>query len=82
VEAALLHKLGAIRWRDCSAVRVVLSIVHSGKFSEAVIKALSTSQGFGFERDVLRQDVLCQDLLEMERCVVGVDEPIMSYSIR
>jgi len=61
--ALWIHKLaGAIRWRGCSAVRVVLSTVHPAKFSKIFIKALSTSHGFGCERDVL--------LLKMERRVV------------
>jgi threonine synthase len=56
-----------------SVVQVVLSTAHPAKFSEAVTKALSTSQGFDFERDVLPQEF--RGLLEKERRVVGVDEP-------
>jgi hypothetical protein len=54
-------------------VQVVLSTAHPAKFSEAVTNALSTSQGFDFERDVLPQEF--QGLLEKERTVVDVDEP-------
>jgi threonine synthase len=46
---------------------------YPAKFSEAVTKALSTSQGFDFERDVLPQQN--RGLLEKERRVVDVDEP-------
>ncbi len=56
-----------------SVVQVVLSTAHPAKFSEAVTKALSTSQGFDFERDVLPQEF--RGLLEKERRVVDVDEP-------
>jgi threonine synthase len=56
-----------------SVVQVVLSTAHPAKFSEAVTTALSTSQGFDFERDVLPQEF--RGLLEMERRVVDVDEP-------
>ncbi|KAF8497562.1 tryptophan synthase beta subunit-like PLP-dependent enzyme [Russula emetica] len=56
-----------------SVVQVVLSTAHPAKFSEAVTKALSTSQGFDFERDVLPQEF--RGLLEKERRVVNVDEP-------
>jgi threonine synthase len=42
-----------------SVVQVVLSTAHPAKFSEAVTKALSTSQGFDFERDVLPQAEGC-----------------------
>lgn len=38
-----------------SVVQVALSTAHPAKFSEAITKALSTSQGFDFERDVLPQ---------------------------
>lgn len=55
-----------------SVVQVVLSTAHPAKFSEAVTKALSTSQGFEFERDVLPQEF--RGLLEKERRVVEVDE--------
>jgi threonine synthase len=54
-----------------SVVQVVLSTAHPTKFSEAVTKALSTSQGFDFERDVLPQEF--RGLLEKERRVVTVD---------
>jgi len=50
-----------------------LSTGHPGKFSEAVTKALSTSQGFDFKRDVLPQEF--RGLLGKERRVVDVDEP-------
>jgi threonine synthase len=56
-----------------SVVQVVLSTAHPTKFSEAVTKALSTSQGFDFEQDVLPQEF--RGLLEKERRVVDVDEP-------
>ena len=52
---------------------MVLSTAHPAKFSEAVTKALSTSRGFDFERDVLPQEF--RGLLEMEKRVVDVDEP-------
>ena len=51
----------------------MLSTAHPAKFSEAVTSALSTSQGFDFERDVLPQEF--RGLLEKERRVVDVDEP-------
>jgi len=51
----------------------VLSTAHPAKFSEAVTTALSTSEGFDFEREVLPQEL--RGLLEMERRVVDVDEP-------
>ena len=38
------------------AVQVVLSTAHPARFSKAVTKALSTSQGLEFERDVLPQE--------------------------
>ena len=50
----------------------MLSTAHPAKFSEAVTKALSTSQGFDFERDVLPEEF--RGLLEKERRVVDVDE--------
>ena len=53
-----------------SAVQVILSTAHPAKFSEAVTKALSTSQGFDFERP---QEF--RGLLNKERIVVDVDEP-------
>jgi threonine synthase len=53
-------------------VQVVLSTAHPAKFSEAVTKALSTSQGFDFERDVLPPEF--RGLLKEERRVVDVDE--------
>jgi threonine synthase len=56
-----------------SVVQVVLSTAHPAKFSEAVTNALSTSQGFDFERDVLPQEF--RGLLEKERRFVNVDEP-------
>jgi len=56
-----------------SVVQVMLSTAHPAKFSEVVTKALSTSQGFDFERDVLPQEF--RGLLEKERRVVNVDEP-------
>ncbi|KAH9988092.1 tryptophan synthase beta subunit-like PLP-dependent enzyme [Russula compacta] len=56
-----------------SVVQVVLSTAHPAKFSEAVTKALSTSQGFDFDRDVLPQEF--RGLLEKERRVIDVDEP-------
>ncbi|KAH9160491.1 hypothetical protein EDB89DRAFT_1813720, partial [Lactarius sanguifluus] len=37
-------------------VQVILSTAHPAKFSEAVTKALATSQSFIFERDVLPQE--------------------------
>jgi threonine synthase len=54
-------------------VQVVLSTAHPAKFSEAVTKAFSASQGFDFERDVLPREF--RGLLEKERRVVDVDEP-------
>ena len=51
----------------------MLSTAHPAKFSEAVTKALVTSRGLDFERDVLPQEF--RGLLEMERRVVDVDEP-------
>jgi threonine synthase len=51
----------------------VLSTAHPAKFSEAVTKALSTSQGFDFDRDVLPHEF--RGLLEKERRVIDVDEP-------
>jgi threonine synthase len=48
-----------------SVVQVVLSTAHPAKFSEAVTKALSTSQCFDFERDVLPQEF--RGLLEREK---------------
>jgi threonine synthase len=48
------------------------STTHPAKFSEAVTKALLTSQGFDFERDVPPQEF--RGLLEMERRVVDEDE--------
>jgi threonine synthase len=51
----------------------VLSTAHPAKFSEAVTRALSTSQGFDFERNVLPQEF--RGLLERERRVIDVDEP-------
>jgi hypothetical protein len=62
-----------------SVVQVVLS-THPAKFSEAVTKALSTLQGFDFERDVLPQEF--RGLLEKEGRVVDVDEPNRSWSKR
>ena len=56
-----------------SAVQVVLSAAHPAKFSEAVTKEFSTSQGFDFERDVLRQEF--RGLLEKMRGAVDADEP-------
>ncbi|KAI0299427.1 tryptophan synthase beta subunit-like PLP-dependent enzyme [Multifurca ochricompacta] len=56
-----------------SIVQVVLSTAHPAKFSEAVTKALLTSQGFNFERDVLPQEF--RGLLEKERRVIEVNEP-------
>jgi len=56
-----------------SVVQVVLSTAHPAKFSEAVTTALSTAQGFDFERDVLPQEFL--GLLEKERRVIDVGEP-------
>jgi threonine synthase len=50
----------------------VLSTAHPAKFSEAVSKALSTSQGFDSKRNVLPQQF--RGLLEKERRVVDVDE--------
>jgi len=47
----------------------MLSTAHPAEFSEAVTKALSTSQGFDFERDML-----FQGSLEKEKRVVDVDE--------
>jgi threonine synthase len=46
---------------------------HLAKFSEAVTNALSTSQDFEFELDVLPQEF--RGLSEKERRVVDVDEP-------
>ena len=54
-------------------VQVVLSTAHPAKFSEEVTKALSTWEGFEFERDVLPQEL--RGLLEKERRVMDVDEP-------
>jgi threonine synthase len=56
----------------------MLSTAHPAivaKVSEAVTKALSTSQGFDFERDALPQEF--RGLLGKERLggVVDVDEP-------
>lgn len=51
----------------------MLSTAHPAKFSEAVTKALSTSQGFDFDRDVLPQEF--RGLLDKERRVIDVDEP-------
>jgi threonine synthase len=48
-------------------------IAHPAKFSETITKALSTSQGFDFEWDVLPQEF--RGSLEKERRVVDVDEP-------
>jgi len=56
-----------------SVVQVILSTAHPAKFSEAVTNALSTAQGFDFERGVLPQEFL--GLLEKERRVIDVDEP-------
>ena len=56
-----------------SVVQVTLSTAHPAKFSEAVTKALVTSQGFNFERDVLPQEF--RGLLEKERRVIDVDGP-------
>ncbi|KAH9034915.1 tryptophan synthase beta subunit-like PLP-dependent enzyme [Lactarius hengduanensis] len=56
-----------------SVVQVILSTAHPAKFSEAVTKALATSQSFDFERDVLPQEF--RGLLEKERRVIDVDEP-------
>ncbi|KAI0267426.1 tryptophan synthase beta subunit-like PLP-dependent enzyme [Gloeopeniophorella convolvens] len=56
-----------------SVVQVVLCTAHPAKFSEAVTNALSTSQGFNFEKDVLPQEF--RGLLEKERRVIDVDEP-------
>ncbi|KAH9974265.1 tryptophan synthase beta subunit-like PLP-dependent enzyme [Lactifluus volemus] len=56
-----------------SIVQVVLSTAHPAKFSEAVTKALSASQGFDFDRDLLPQEF--RGLLEKERRVIDVDEP-------
>ncbi|KAH9160488.1 tryptophan synthase beta subunit-like PLP-dependent enzyme [Lactarius sanguifluus] len=56
-----------------SVVQVILSTAHPAKFSEAVTKALATSQSFNFERDVLPQEL--RGLLEKERRVIDVDEP-------
>ena len=53
---------------NCSVVQAEPSTAQSAKFSEAVIKALSTSQGFGLERDGLLQEF--RGWLEMERRVV------------
>jgi threonine synthase len=50
----------------------VLFTAHLAKFSEAVSKAASTSQGFDFERNVLPQEF--RGLLKKERRVVDVDE--------
>ena len=52
---------------------MILSTAHPAKFSEAVTKALATSQGLNFERDVLPQEF--RGLLEKERRVIDVDEP-------
>jgi hypothetical protein len=41
-------------------VQVVLSTAHLAKFSEAVTKALSTSQGFDLERDRRLKQGACQ----------------------
>jgi threonine synthase len=51
----------------------VLSTAHPAKFSEAVTEALSASQGFDFDRDLLPQEF--RGLLEKERRVIDVDEP-------
>ncbi|KAH9035042.1 hypothetical protein EDB85DRAFT_1863450, partial [Lactarius pseudohatsudake] len=56
-----------------SVVQVILSTAHPAKFSEAVTKALATSQSFDFEWDVLPQEF--RGLLEKERRVIDVDEP-------
>ncbi|KAI0301245.1 tryptophan synthase beta subunit-like PLP-dependent enzyme [Russula brevipes] len=61
-----------------SVVQVVLSTAHPAKFSEAVTKALSTSQGFDFDRDVLPHEF--RGLLEKERRVIDVDEPSEEWS--
>ena len=49
-----------------SVVKVVLSITHPAKFSEAVTRALWISRGFDFERDVQE----FRELSEIERGVV------------
>jgi threonine synthase len=56
-----------------SVVQVVQSTARLAKFSEAVTKALSTSQGFDSERDVLPQEF--RGLLEKERGVMDINEP-------
>ncbi|KAI9438222.1 tryptophan synthase beta subunit-like PLP-dependent enzyme [Lactarius indigo] len=56
-----------------SIVQVILSTAHPAKFSEAVTKALATSQSFNFEQDVLPQEF--RGLLKKERRVIEVDEP-------
>jgi threonine synthase len=56
-----------------SIVQVVLSTAHPAKFSEAVTKALSASQGFDFERNLFPQEF--RGLLEKERRVIDIDEP-------
>ncbi|KAH9996305.1 tryptophan synthase beta subunit-like PLP-dependent enzyme [Russula vinacea] len=69
------HTSVALTAARTPAVRcsVVLSTAHPAKFSEAVTKALVTSRGLDFERDVLPQEF--RGLLELERRVVDVDEP-------